>query len=94
MVNNDYIQCIVCGEIINFRVQASEMNMPILINCPVCTSQIRGNFQSMKLKNLVNAKTINHSDTTVIDRAWSFELSAELPTRKVIKKNLQATMQV
>lgn len=86
MVNNDYIQCIICGEIINFRVQASEMNMPILINCPVCTSQIRGNFQSMKLKNLVNAKTINRSDTTVINRAWSFELSAELPTRKVIKK--------
>ncbi|MBZ5944179.1 hypothetical protein KII92_04335 [Leuconostoc gelidum subsp. gasicomitatum] len=86
MVNNDYIQCIVCGEIINFRVQASDMNIPILINCPVCTSQIRGNFQSMKLKNLVNAKTINLSDTKMIDKAWSFELSAELPTRKVIKK--------
>ncbi|GDZ83418.1 hypothetical protein LCIT_06600 [Leuconostoc citreum] len=39
----------------------------------------------MKLKNLVNAKTINHSDTTVIDKAWSFELSAELPAQKSIK---------
>jgi len=87
MVHNDFIQCIVCGEVINFRVQASKMNIPILINCPVCTSQIRGNFQSMKLENLVNAKMINHFDTKLVDMVWSFELSAELPTRKVLKKS-------
>lgn len=94
MVYNDYIKCIVCGEIINFRVQASEINIPILINCPVCTSQIRGNFQSSELKNLVNAKTINHFDTTVIHSAWSFELSAELPTRKVIKKEFKGDNEI
>lgn len=91
MVQNEFIQCLICDTVINLRIQASDLKIPFIISCPVCTGQIKGIFQPdsacMNISHLTNANLF--SSEVKPTKCWSFELSAELPTRKVFEKDFK-----
>ncbi|MGY0229443.1 hypothetical protein [Levilactobacillus brevis] len=93
MVINEYVKCNSCGTLINLRAQASGSPSPFSIDCPVCSSNISGIMDEQEeqtdkyfgLIDITNAKVVNPPETS--DSFYSFELSTEFLTRKVIKKD-------
>lgn len=91
MVVNEFIQCKSCNTLINLRAQAGYMSIPFSIDCPTCNSNIVGTMgekeQSFILLKIKNAKRIHTNPKNLADMYYSFELSTEFLTRKVIQKN-------
>lgn len=91
MVVNEFIQCKSCNTLINLRAQAGYMSIPFSIDCPTCSSNIIGTMGEMEnnfvLIKIRNAKRIHTNPENLADTYYSFELSAEFLTRKVLQKS-------
>lgn len=87
MVNNLFISCDMCGTVINLRAQIGFYDIPFNIHCPECMTSING-----KLLCTEGSSNLEINNAHVTDKYdsdfYSFELSAEFLTRKMIKKNM------
>ena len=85
MVNNVFVQCNACKKKINLRVQMGLFDIPFHASCPECHSTIHGKiFIENNNINIENAEIVRCGD----EEFYSFELSAEFPTRKGTNKKL------
>lgn len=85
MVNNVFVQCNACKKKINLRVQMGLFDIPFHARCPECHSTIHGKiFIENNNINIENAEIVRCGD----EEFYSFELSAEFPTRKGTNKKL------
>lgn len=79
-----------CDTTINLRIQLGYFDIPFHLNCPKCKTSIDG---KILLENVEHYEvTVNNA--YLVDEYdyefYSVELSAEFPTRKMEKKNMEA----
>lgn len=90
MVNNLFISCEMCGTVMNLRAQIGFYDIPFNVHCPECKTSING-----KLLCTEGASNLEINNASITDKYdsefYSFELSAEFPTRKMIKKNMSVS---
>lgn len=87
MIDNSYIECNFCQNIINLRTQIGYYSVPFYFNCPECTGEISGEVsidnESMNISviELVNANLANDIELYSEDY-FCVELAAEFMTTK------------
>ncbi|MBC2135322.1 hypothetical protein HCA93_03235 [Listeria innocua] len=97
MMHNIFIACDLCDENINLRIQMGYFDIPFNIHCPSCETSITGTvlldndsgmniFEDKSILRLYNAHEVNTDDT--INNIYSVELSAEFPTKKLNKRDM------
>lgn len=86
MVHNELVACDVCGTVINLRIQMGYYDIPVHIRCPECKSNIDGMVQVEPFE--INIDNVDSSSIRT-EKFYSFELSAEFPTRKMIFKSMK-----
>lgn len=90
MVGNEFIKCNMCDTTINLRMQLGYFDIPFHLNCPKCKTSIEGKILLENVEHyevrVNNAYLVNEYDSNF----YSVELSAEFPTRKIKKKNMEA----
>ncbi|WP_413537133.1 YecA family protein [Carnobacterium divergens] len=97
MMHNTFIACDLCDENINLRIQMGDYDIPFNIHCPSCETSITGTvlldndsgmniFEGKSILRLHNAHEVNTDDT--INNIYSVELSAEFPTKKMNKRDM------
>ena len=90
MVNNLFILCEMCGTVMNLRAQIGFYDIPFNVHCPECKTSINGKL--LCTEGASNLEITNAYKTDQYDSEfYSFELSAEFPTRKMIKKNMSVS---
>lgn len=91
------ISCNLCDEHINLRIQMGYFDIPFSIHCPNCNTSITGTvlldddsgmniFEGDSILQLHNASEY-YTDTD-INKIYSVELSAEFPTKKIHKRDM------
>ncbi|WP_322888399.1 hypothetical protein [Enterococcus faecalis] len=89
MVDNKFITCSTCGTTINLRIQLGYFNIPFHVNCPNCDIPINGKVILEDAEDYY-IKLENAFETDEYENEfYSVELSAEFPTRKILKKNME-----
>ena len=89
MVDNKFITCSTCGTTINLRIQLGYFNIPFHVNCPNCDIPINGKVILEDAEDYY-IKLENACETDEYENEfYSVELSAEFPTRKILKKNME-----
>ena len=89
VVSNEFIKCSMCDTTINLRMQLGFFDIPFHLNCPKCKTSIDGKIFLEDVEHyevsVNNAYLVRDYDSIF----YSVELSAEFPTRKIIKKNME-----
>lgn len=78
-----------CDTTINLRMQLGYFDIPFHLNCPKCKTSIDGKILLENVDHyevsVNNAYLVNNCDSNF----YSVELSAEFPTRKIKKKDIE-----
>lgn len=89
MVGNEFIKCNMCDTTINLRMQLGYFDIPFHLSCPKCKTSIDGKILLENVDHyevsINNAYLVKDYDSSF----YSVELSAEFPTRKIKKKNME-----
>lgn len=96
-MHNTFIACDICDENINLRIQMGYYDIPFNIHCPCCETSISGTvlldndygmniFEEKSILRLNNAHELN--TVVSIENIYSVELSAEFPTKKMAKRDM------